>query len=309
MIFGYKGVVFMNKKLMGAFLSIFGGVCWGLSGSMGQYLFSYEGMDSKWLVPIRLFLAGVMLLVFSLLKHGKKTFSPFQTKKDALLTLAYGIPGVAFSQFLYFLCIQLSNAGIGTILQSTSPVPILIMTCILLRRKPLAKEIISIAMALCGVVLLVTHGDFSNLSVPVSSIIAGVGSAFCITLYNILGEPLLKKYPVEILQGWAFLLGGILMAFLFRPWSYHYAPTPMGLFGIGFVVVVGNVLAFTTYMSGVKLIGPVKSVLFEYSEPITAAIVTTGLFGNLFTWWDALGMVLIFFMLIGLSGKRDRYGD
>ena len=42
-----------NKELTGAILTTLGGICWGLSGSMGQYLFTRQGMDSRWLVPIR----------------------------------------------------------------------------------------------------------------------------------------------------------------------------------------------------------------------------------------------------------------
>ena len=40
-----------NKELTGAILTTLGGICWGLSGSMGQYLFTRQGMDSRWLVP------------------------------------------------------------------------------------------------------------------------------------------------------------------------------------------------------------------------------------------------------------------
>ena len=48
-----------EKELVGAVLATGGGICWGLSGSMGQYLFRCQGMDSRWLVPYRLGLAGV----------------------------------------------------------------------------------------------------------------------------------------------------------------------------------------------------------------------------------------------------------
>ena len=48
----------MNREIKGALLTLSGGACWGLSGSMGQYLFTRQGMDSRWLVPIRLGLAG-----------------------------------------------------------------------------------------------------------------------------------------------------------------------------------------------------------------------------------------------------------
>ena len=54
----------MSDRVKGACLTMGGAACWGVSGCMGQYLFTREGMDSTWLVPIRLFLAGLILWSF-----------------------------------------------------------------------------------------------------------------------------------------------------------------------------------------------------------------------------------------------------
>lgn len=291
----------MGRKMKGALLTAGGGMCWGLSGSMGQYLFSVEGMDSRWLVPIRLFLAGVVLFIFGLVRYGKSVFEPFSDKKDTLLVLAYGIPGVACSQFFYFLCIQLSTAGVGTILQDLAPVPILVVGCIRMRRKPRGYEMLSIVLALLGVFCLVTHGDPADMTVSAGALLAGICSALCITIYNEVGASLVKKYPVAILQTWSFLFGGALIAVIFRAWTIRYVPTAMGILGIAFVVLVGNVLAFTLYMNGVSLIGPETGILYGFMEPVTAAIVTALFLGSPFTLWDALGFVLVFLMMVLIS--------
>ena len=75
----------------------------------------------------------------------------------------------------------------------------------------------------------------------------------------------------------------------------------MGVFGIFIVVVLGNVLAFSLYMSGVPLIGPQKASLYSFAEPVTAAIISTLVLGSPFTLWDALGFGCIFLMLVLLS--------
>ena len=54
----------MSDRVKGACLTMGGAACWGVSGCMGQYLFTRENMDSTWLVPIRLFLAGLILCTF-----------------------------------------------------------------------------------------------------------------------------------------------------------------------------------------------------------------------------------------------------
>ncbi|MGN0975594.1 MAG: EamA family transporter, partial [Gemmiger sp.] len=60
-------------------------------------------------------------------------------------------------------------------------------------------------------------------------------------------------------------------------------------------------LAFTSFMQGVKLIGPEKGILYSFSEPVTAAVLATVLLGSPFSVWDAVGFAAVFAMMILLS--------
>jgi drug/metabolite transporter (DMT)-like permease len=291
----------MSIEKKGAFLTLLGGVCWGLSGSCGQFLFRSEGMTTNWLVPIRLGLAGIILLVYSFYKYGKETLEPWRTSRDRIDLIIYGILGVSCCQYLYFLTIQLSSAGIATIMQDLSPVMVLMVSCIIARRIPRSNEILSVVLALIGVVLITTHGSLNSFAIPTSAILTGVVSAVCVTIYNMEPVKLLKKYPVSILQGWAFLLGSVMFNLLFQPWKISYTPNLSGILGIAFVVIIGNVVAFTTYMSGVRLIGAEKAILYGFAEPVTAAIITACFMGSPFTIYDALGFAAIFGMLALIS--------
>ena len=299
------GAAGSRRAAAGALLSLFGGMCWGLSGSMGQYLFTEQGMDARWLVPIRLGLAGVVLFFYCLIRYGERLFAPWKSGRDRRDLLIYGIAGISLCQFLYFSTIQLSTAGVGTILQDLSPIFILLVTCRLEHRRPGAREVLSIVLALIGVFLITTHGSLTHMAVRPAALLTGVLCAVCVMIYNVEPKHLLASYPVTILQAWAFLLGsGILMA-LFRPWAWGYHPTAMGYFGIAFVVLVGNVLAFTSYMAGVGMIGPNKAILYGFSEPITAAVVGVLLFHSGFTIWDGVGFALVFLMLFLISGRKS----
>ncbi len=294
----------MSDRVKGACLTMGGAACWGVSGCMGQDLFTREGMDSTWLVPIRLFLAGLILSAFFFVKDRKMLFDPWNFKKNprnVVDLLIYGLAGVSCCQFTYFLTIQLSSAGMGTILQDLSPVIILLVVCIQQRRGPRVFEIFSILLALVGVFLITTHGSLTDLAISPAALASGVVSACCVAIYTMWPKKLQEQYPTPMLQGWAFLMGGTMFALIFRPWTMNYVPTPMGVFGIFTVVVLGNVLAFSLYMSGVPLIGPQKSSLYSFAEPVTAAIISTLVLGSPFTLWDALGFGCIFLMLVLLS--------
>ena len=281
-----------------------GAACWGISGCMGQYLFTRENMDSTWLVPIRLLLAGLLLCGYYFFKDRKQLFAPWNWKADPRNTidlLVYGLAGVSFCQFLYFLTIQLSTAGIATILQDLSPVLILLVLCLQQRRTPRLFELCSILLALLGVFLLTTHGSLTSLAVSPAALAAGLVCACTVVIYTMWPKRLQAQYPTPLLQGWAFLLGGAAFHLIFRPWTMGYVPSAVGVIGILVVVLVGNVTAFSLYMSGVPLIGPQRASLYSFAEPVTAAILSTLLLGSPFTLWDALGFGCIFVMLVLLS--------
>lgn len=296
----------MNQQLKGIICTLLGGICWGVSGSIGQYLFDYEGMDSRWLVPIRLGLAGIILLLYSFRKDGKKVLAPWKDPHERAELIVYGLFGVSLCQFLYFTTIMLSTAGVATILQDLSPIFILMMSCITMHRGPKPLEIISIVLALLGVALITTHGDFSGLfggasagttAVSPAALLVGVLCAFTVMIYNVAPRRLMQRYSIFLLQGWAFLMGGILFFFAFHVWTWHYVPSILGILGIAGVVLIGNIMAFPFYMTGVRLIGADRAILFGFSEPITAALISTLLMGSPFTLWDGLGFVLVFAMM------------
>ena len=255
-------------------------------------------------MPIRLFLAGLILCAFYFCKDRKMLFDPWNVKKNPcnlLDLLIYGLAGVSCCQFTYFLTIQLSSAGMGTILQDLSPVIILLVVCIQQRRGPRLFEICSILLALIGVFLLTTHGSLTDLAISPAALLSGIASACCVVIYTMWPRKLQQQYPTPMLQGWAFLMGGTMFAIIFRPWDMGYVPSAMGVFGIFTVVVLGNVLAFSLYMSGVPLIGPQRASLYSFAEPVTAAIISTLVLGSPFTVWDSLGFGCIFLMLVLLS--------
>lgn len=296
----------MTDKTKGAALAVFGGSCWGISGCVGQYLFTRQGMDSAWLVPIRLFLAGLLLCGYYLIRNRALFVSPWRERRNIRDLLVYGLAGVSCCQFTYFLTIQLSSAGMATILQDVSPAIILAVNCILARRRPRAFEIISIVMALAGVFFLTTHGSLTGLALSPAALLSGLVSACCVAIYTLVPGRLQAQFPTAMLQGWSFLMGGTLFLLIFRPWRMGYVPNAAGILGIVVVVLVGNVLAFTCYMQGVKLIGPQRSSLYSFAEPVVAAVISTLVLGSAFTVWDGIGFACVFGMMIllGLTGNR-----
>lgn len=290
----------MNRRIGGSLLALAGGACWGLSGCTGQYLFTHQGMPVYWLVPVRLGTAGLLILLYYLFTKPRLVFDIWRSKKNAFYLIVYGIFGVSMSQFTYFMTINLSSAGAATILQDVSPAIILFITCLQEKRKPRLLEIIAVLLAFVGVFLITTHGDVTNMAVTPLAVLTGLACAVFVVVYTMTAGVLQENYPTPLMQGWAFLLGGIFFALVFHPWTIHYVPNGIGFAGVGVVVLIGNILAFNLYMTGVKYIGAERSSLFSFAEPVAAALISTLALGSPFTLWDAAGFLCIFLMIVGL---------
>lgn len=87
----------------------------------------------------------------------------------------------------------------------------------------------------------------------------------------------------------------------------NYVPNAAGIAGIAAVVLIGNVLAFSCYMSGVKYIGPQKSSLFSFAEPVTAAIISTLVLGSPFyrVGRHRLCLHLLMLVLLFISNEKQ----
>lgn len=54
-----------SHLIKGYIITICGGLGWAMGGACGQILFRDCGVDADWLVPIRMFLAGLMVLAIA----------------------------------------------------------------------------------------------------------------------------------------------------------------------------------------------------------------------------------------------------
>ena len=167
----------MNKNTRGILCTLLGGAFWGFSGACGEYLFTNYQVASAWLTTVRMLGAGVVLTTFSLLTKRGRALDIWKVRVDAAQLVIFALLGLAFSQYTYLASIDHSNAGTATVLQYLSPVMIMAVLCVMERKKPRVSELIALVLAVAGVFLLATHGDFSNLAATGKAVAVGILSA------------------------------------------------------------------------------------------------------------------------------------
>lgn len=282
-----------TKRTAGIGYTLAGGMCWGLSGCFGQYLFQEKGVTAEWLVSIRLLAAGLLLLVIGFLITKKYMGDVWKNGKDAKRLLLFSVFGMLICQYTYFAAIQYSNAGTATVLQALSPLLILGIVCLRSKRLPHRIEVMAMLCAIFGVFLLSTHGDIHSMSLTPLALFFGLAAAAGAAAYNLLSGDLLRKYGVYAIVGYAMLVAGIVMLPLVRPWRYAVPFDTETILALAGVVVIGTAAAFSLYLKGVSLVGPFLGSLLGMVEPITAVIISLLFLHAGFQAIDLVGFVLI----------------
>lgn len=203
-----------REQLRGIALTIIGGIFWGLAGVCGQYLFEERGLTAKWLVSVRLVLAGLILLLTVWAKQKKQMFEIWCEKRDVFQLIMFGIFGMAFCQLSYYVAVETSNAGTATVLQYTAPIIIMLYVSVRNKKVPQRIEMLALVLAVGGTFLLATHGNITNLAISTETLVWGFASAVAMALYNLIPGELMKKFGTFNVIGWGMLIGGIFYVYL-----------------------------------------------------------------------------------------------
>ncbi|MDO4473500.1 MAG: EamA family transporter [Eubacteriales bacterium] len=293
--------MFKNQSVFGAFCGLMTGICWGVSGVFGQFLFETRGIETTWLVPIRLTTAGILMLVYLFATKREETIALMKNKRDFLQTILAGVFGTMMFQFTFFGTVQRSNAGTATVLQYLAPVMIMIYVCVRKKKIPKKLEALSIFLALAGIFLISTHGNVNELVMTPEALLWGIGCAFFMFLNTVLPESLYTRHASTVVVGWALLFGGIVLSLIFKPWKYDIHIDPAVIISLFFIIIGGSVAAYLFYANSVKRIGPTKASLFSCIEPVTATILSALWLKTNFMWIDLIGFALILSTIFILS--------
>ena len=304
-----KGSDHLNQKLKGVLLAMLGALCWGIQGPISQFLFQETVVSTEWLMGIKMLVAGIILSIYAISREGLHKFmAPWHHVKEGSKLLAYALFGITLVQYMYFLTIKVSDAGIATILQSLGTIIIIILTLIIYHKLPTKAESFSVVLALVGTWFLVTSpSSLLKLNLSTKTIIFGLLLAFAGAMQTMIPVGLLKKYSSFILLGHAMLIGGIIFTCIHPFWRDYPKLTMPVLLGVSFIVLFGTALAYICFTSSLKYISATSAGLLAAVEPVSAVIGTVCFLGTTFTWNQLLGGVLVVstIFILALFNKKE----
>lgn len=294
-----------QSRIKGITLVIIGSMLWGISGTVAQFLFQKRGFSAEWLVVIRLLLAGLILLLYALIKEKQNILKIWQCKHNRFSILAFSIIGMLGVQYTYFASIKYGNAATATILQYLSPV---IISCYLIiknKKMPCSREILAISLAMVGTFFIITKGNIHTLSISKLALFWGISSAFTAAFYTLQPRVLLSKFSSEVVVGWGMLLGGLAFSFIHQPWNFPGEWSLNSFFAVIFIVIFGTLIAFYCYLESLMFIKPTEASILSSCEPLSAALLSILWLKVSFSVTQWLGTLCIIITIIVLSRSKS----
>ena len=157
----------------------------------------------------RFFVGGLLLLPFALRMLQKKgrRLSGGAAARFALL----GFVGVVVSMTLYQLAVMNTNASVVAVLFSSNPLFVLLFAFFLLREPVYPHNIIAIAVAALGIIVLINplHTDISTAGVLFTML-----ATLTFALYGVMGKKQCREYGGVVVTCFGFLFGSAEMFLL-----------------------------------------------------------------------------------------------
>jgi drug/metabolite transporter (DMT)-like permease len=221
---------------------------------------------------------------------------PGMTRADAVRVAAAGLLVVVGYHMFLNVGERDTTSGIAALVVALAPGLTMLLAFALGLDRISAPRVAGLAVAFAGVVIVVTLGSGSDLSLESAKgplIVLGAPLAFA--LYNVILKPLLGRYDLLALTATTSLVGIVGLAPFVRSSTVDAAvdATASEAALLLYLGVLATLLGYILWNGGLKGLGPTRAVTYAYAIPGLAVAFGAIFLDEPVTLWLALGGALV----------------
>jgi drug/metabolite transporter (DMT)-like permease len=264
------------------------GTLWAVNGPVSKVILA-SGVSSLRLSEVRS--TGAFLgLVIVLLATAPARLRV--RRRELPLLAVFGIAGLAFVQWFYFLAIHRLAIGIALLLQYLAPLLVALWARFVLH-EPVRRRIwVALVLALTGLALIVDVRGGASLST--AGIVLSLAAAVAYALYLLLAErALAHRDPVSLLA-WGFFFASLFWAVVAPWWNFpaHRVGAHVSLLGhlashelpvwalMAWMIVLGTIAPFLLLVSALRHLPATRVGIVAMLEPVVATAVSWAWLGE-----------------------------
>lgn len=282
-------------------LLLFVMVVWGASFVAARMVLSPEGEGEASLSPtmlatIRFLIASAIFLPILYRQHTR--VRPV-ARGDIPLFLLLGQLGISVYFWLQYTGVQLTNAGISSVLVvGLIPLATMVTSGVMLKEPLAGERAAALGLGAVGLVVVVSQRGLS-LAVESGFLLGSlclVANAFCFALYSTLIRGLKDRYPALTITGGMMVAGTVgllLLALATEDWGGLVALSSAQWGAIAYLAVVCSVLAYFFYNYALARMDAGQAAAWVYLEVPVAVVLGAVMLGETVAIQTVLGGLII----------------
>jgi drug/metabolite transporter (DMT)-like permease len=254
---------------------------WAINGTVSKVILA-SGISSLRLTQVRT-TGAVLGLVLVLLVSDPARLRV--QRRELPLLAVFGIGGLAFVQWFYFLSIHRLAIGIALLIEYIAPLFVALWARYVFRERVRRRIWLALGLAICGLALIVDvrHGG----TVSTEGVVFALCAALTYVLYLLLAERGVGDRDAVSLLAWGFAFGAIFWCVVAPWWSFPARRTAADVSLLGhlgeyhlpvwslmlFVITVGTIIPFFLLVSALRHLSATRVGIIAMLEPVGAVVV------------------------------------
>ena len=284
-----------KSKILPYLEAVFAVIVWGASFIATKI--ALQDVSPVTVVWLR-FTMGVIILGIAVILRQQFALPD---KNEWMYFALLGFLGITFHQWLQSNGLETSQAGTTAWIVSTTPVFMALLGWLMLKESLSWIKIFGILLAFSGVLLVVSKGDFSSISIsrfgaPGDKLI--LISAVNWAVFSALSRRGLKSHPASLMMFYVMSFGWLFTSLLFistQGVSEIHQLTFNGWMGVSFLGVFCSGLAYIAWYDALQALSTAQTGVFLYIEPLVAVVVAFFVLGERITSVSLIGGAVILF--------------
>lgn len=239
-------------------------------------------------------LASVALIAFCLLSGRSLRFSPAQHRFIAL----QGIMLFGVNYLTFYIATPFLTTGLVAVIFSTIIFFNILFAAVFFGHPVRPRVVLGAAVGIAGIALIfrpeIAGSDLA------SGTMAGVGISLLATALSSLGNMVAVRnqnagLPIIATNALGMAYGAAAMAILafVRGLPFNFDPAPLYVGSLGFLAILASAVAFWTYLSLIRRVGPDRGAYAVVALPVVALALSTVFEGFVWTGEAMAGVGLV----------------
>lgn len=273
----------MNRRpALGYAMVLTAATLWALNGAVSKVILQSGGVTSERLTEVRA--TGAFLLLIAVLLVWRRSTLRVTLRELPFLAV-FGVAGLAFVAWFYFVAIERLEIGIALLIQYVAPVLVALYARYVLH-EPVRRRIwAALALAIAGLALLLQL--WQGLVLDGIGVLASIGAAITFALYILMADRGIRRRSSSSLLAYGFLFAALFWAVL-QPWTtfpWDLLDESVSLLGrlesyelpvwllMAWMVVLGTIVPFGLLVAALRHVSPTRAGILAMFEPVAGTVI------------------------------------